>query len=69
MKRQTRPDTARPRPAAGPRAESGRPAEDRTAYRRVPASGPAGGDKKADVGAGTGDLEFVSIIFLYIYDK
>lgn len=59
MKRQNRPDTARPRPAAGPRsAEGGRPAEDRNAYRRVPASGA--GDKKADVGAGTGDLEFVS---------
>ncbi|XP_063231021.1 small ribosomal subunit protein eS10 [Bacillus rossius redtenbacheri] len=55
LKRQTRPETARPRPTA-PRTEGAKPAEDRTAYRRAP--GAAGPDKKGDVGAGTGELEF-----------
>lgn len=56
LKRQARSETARPRPmGAGPRSEMSRPAEDRAGYRRGP-GGP--GDKKADVGAGTGDLEF-----------
>ncbi|XP_015509273.1 small ribosomal subunit protein eS10 [Neodiprion pinetum] len=58
LKRQVRPETARPRPAAGPRSEGSRPAEDRAGYRRGPGGPPAPGDKKADVGAGTGDLEF-----------
>lgn len=59
LKRQARSETARPRPTgAGPRSETSRPAEDRAGYRRGP-GGPGGpGDKKADVGAGTGDLEF-----------
>jgi small subunit ribosomal protein S10e len=56
LKRQPRQETARPRPTA-PRSEGSRPAEDRAAYRRAPGTGP---DKKADVGAGTGDVEFVS---------
>ncbi|GLV35659.1 Ribosomal protein S10b [Carabus blaptoides fortunei] len=56
LKRQTRPETSRPRPTVGgPRSETSRPAEDRTAYRRTPGGAP---DKKADVGAGTADLEF-----------
>lgn len=55
LKRQTRPETTRPRPAVGPRSEASRPAEDRTSYRRAPGGAP---DKKADVGAGTADLEF-----------
>lgn len=55
LKRQARSETARPRPTTGGRSEMSRPAEDRAGYRR----GPGGaGDKKADVGAGTGDLEF-----------
>lgn len=55
LKRQARSETARPRPAAGPRTEGSRPAEDRSGYRR----GPSGaGEKKTDVGAGIGDLEF-----------
>lgn len=58
LKRQTRSETTRPRPAAGARSEASRPTEDRAGYRRGP-GGPAGpGDKKADVGAGTGDVEF-----------
>ncbi|CAK9817303.1 40S ribosomal protein S10 [Anthophora plagiata] len=59
LKRQTRSETTRPRPATGARSEASRPTEDRAGYRRGP-GGPAGGpgDKKADVGAGTGDVEF-----------
>nr|AGM32087.1 40S ribosomal protein S10 [Coptotermes formosanus] len=57
LKRQPRQETARPRPTA-PRSEGSRPAEDRAAYRRAPGAGSAGPDKKADVGAGTGDVEF-----------
>lgn len=63
LKRQPRQETARPRPTA-PRSEGSRPAEDRAAYRRAPGTGSGGPDKKADVGAGTGDVEFVSS---YIY--
>jgi hypothetical protein len=59
LKRQARAETARPRPTA-PRSEGSRPAEDRAAYRRAPGTGSAGPDKKADVGAGIGDVEFVS---------
>jgi len=59
LKRQPRQETARPRPTA-PRSEGSRPAEDRAAYRRTPGTGSGGPDKKADVGAGTGDVEFVS---------
>uniref|UniRef100_A0A1B6CFJ7 Plectin/eS10 N-terminal domain-containing protein n=1 Tax=Clastoptera arizonana TaxID=38151 RepID=A0A1B6CFJ7_9HEMI len=55
LKRQSRPETARPRPTQ-PRGEGRtRTAEDRDQYRKAPG---AGSDKKADVGAGTGDLEF-----------
>ncbi|XP_050300347.1 40S ribosomal protein S10-like [Anthonomus grandis grandis] len=56
LKRQARTEAARPRPAGALRTEGG-PKEDRTGYRRNPA-GPGGPDKKADVGAGTGEVEF-----------
>jgi len=57
LKRQARAETARPRPAGPLRSEGGpKGAEDRTGYRRNP--GGPGADKKADVGAGTGELEF-----------
>jgi small subunit ribosomal protein S10e len=57
LKRTTRSDAARPR--AAPRGGDGGPkgGEDRQSYRRNPGQG---GDKKADVGAGAGDLELVS---------
>ncbi|KAI4482367.1 hypothetical protein M0804_008918 [Polistes exclamans] len=58
LKRQVRSETSRPRPAAGPRSEASRPTEDRAGYRRGPGGLPGPGDKKTDVGAGTGDLEF-----------
>ncbi|XP_011062973.1 PREDICTED: 40S ribosomal protein S10-like [Acromyrmex echinatior] len=57
LKKQPRSETTRPRPAAT-RSEGSRPTEDRTGYRRGPGGPPSAGDKKADVGAGTGDLEF-----------
>lgn len=57
LKRQPRPETARPRPAAT-KSDSSRPTEDRAGYRRGPGGPPAPGDKKADIGPGTGDLEF-----------
>lgn len=61
LKRQTRTETARPRPTTtrgdGPRA---RGAEDRDAYRRAPGGST---DKKADVGAGTAEMEFVSVLY------
>ncbi len=54
-----RTESARPRAAAAARPEASKLSEDRTAYRR---SAPAGGDKKADVGAGANpNLEFVSL--------
>lgn len=65
LKRQVRQETARPR-AAATRSEGPRPAEDRAAYRRAP--GVGGPDKKADVGAGTGEMEFVSIIIFCVRD-
>merc|ERR1711860_145916 len=56
LKRQTRPETSRPRPkedSQAPRAA----AQDRQEYRR--AGPPGGGDKKADAGAGAGqDFQF-----------
>lgn len=50
-------ETARPRGAATVRSETSKPSEDRAGYRRTP-GGAGGPDKKADVGAGTGDVEF-----------
>ncbi|KAK0182514.1 hypothetical protein PV327_000650 [Microctonus hyperodae] len=57
LKRQPRPETTRPRLTTSGKSES-RPAEDRAGYRRGPGGPPAPGDKKADIGPGTGDLEF-----------
>lgn len=54
LKRATRSEVARPRAAAAVRSDA-KGGEDRAAYRRAP-GGP--GDKKADVGAGTGEVEF-----------
>ncbi|XP_055371124.1 40S ribosomal protein S10b [Condylostylus longicornis] len=54
LKRPQRSETSRPRPTAAPRSDSTKTGEDRSQYRRA----PAGGDKKGDVGAGTGDVEF-----------
>lgn len=55
LKRTARSETARPR--AAPRSDGPKSGEDRQAYRRAPGQGQ---DKKADVGAGAGDLELVS---------
>ena len=56
LKRATRQETARPRPPTMSRSgDASKTGEDRLAYRRVPGGGP---DKKGDVGAGTGDVEF-----------
>ncbi|XP_030767286.1 40S ribosomal protein S10-like [Sitophilus oryzae] len=59
LKRLVRVESARPRPAGSLRTEGGplaKGAEDRAGYRRTP--GGPGSDKKADVGPGTGDVEF-----------
>lgn len=61
LKRQARQDSRGPRTAPGGRPEGGRSGEDRATYRRAP--GAPGTDKKAEVGAGTADLDFVSIRF------
>lgn len=60
LKRATRTEPARARPSAPTRStDASKTGEDRSAYRRAP--GGAGGlDKKGDVGAGTGEVEFVS---------
>lgn len=59
LKRATRQETNRPRPTAMARSgDVSKTGEDRSSYRRVPGGGP---DKKGDVGAGTGDVEFVSL--------
>lgn len=55
LKRPARSETTRPRPAAL-RSETSKPSEDRAGYRRN--TGGPGLDKKADVGPGTGDVEF-----------
>lgn len=65
LKRATRSETARPRPTALPRSgDASKTGEDRSAYRRNP-GGSGGPDKKGDVGAGTGDVEFVSFFYFY----
>ncbi|XP_025836723.1 40S ribosomal protein S10 [Agrilus planipennis] len=56
LKRQARSEAARPRGAAMPRSEVSKPSEDRAGYRRT--GGVGGPDKKADVGAGTAEMEF-----------
>lgn len=66
MKRQARQDPrGGPRNAPGSRPEGGRSGEDRATYRRAP--GAPGTDKKAEVGAGTAELDFVSIFYYYFY--
>lgn len=58
LKRAARTEPARARPSAVPRSgDASKTGADRSAYRRAPADGV---DKKADVGAGAGDVEFVS---------
>ncbi|ODN01839.1 40S ribosomal protein S10b [Orchesella cincta] len=54
LHRQARTETARPRPAQGPRGE-GKVSEDRSAYRR---GGGGEGDKKTEAGAGGAQVEF-----------
>nr|ABM55558.1 putative ribosomal protein S10 [Maconellicoccus hirsutus] len=57
LKRQQRPETARPKaPAARP--EAGRSAEDRAGYRRFAGPGGSSADKRTDVGPGAANLEF-----------
>lgn len=53
MKRQIRTEEARER-SSSPRSEGPRNCGDRNAYRRI----PRGSDKKADVGAGSGEMKF-----------
>jgi len=64
LKRQARQDPRGPRTAPGGRPEGGRSGEDRATYRRAP--GAPGTDKKAEVGAGTAELDFVSIIMIIV---
>lgn len=66
LKRTARTETVR-RGAMGRPDVPARAAEDRSAYRRAP-SGPGGAphDKKADVGPGSADVEFVSLILCYL---
>uniref|UniRef100_A0A8W8N6N8 Plectin/eS10 N-terminal domain-containing protein n=1 Tax=Magallana gigas TaxID=29159 RepID=A0A8W8N6N8_MAGGI len=61
LKRQTRPETARPRPK-GPEGPRGAPgAQDRAEYRRA----APGGDKKTESGAGADpSFQFVSTVFV-----
>lgn len=58
LKRAARTETARARPSAAPRTGDSKVGADRQQYRRAPLEGA---DKKADVGAGAADVEFVSI--------
>lgn len=58
LKRAARTEqAARARPSAVPRTGDSKTGADRSAYRRNPTDGV---DKKGDVGAGAGDVEFVS---------
>lgn len=60
LKRATRSEPARARPSAPARSgDASKTGEDRSAYRRAP--GNANAEKKADVGPGAVDVEFVSI--------
>lgn len=63
LKRAARSETARPRPTAMPRGgDASKSTEDRSSYRRAPGGAP---DKKGDVGAGSGDVEFVSFLYFF----
>lgn len=55
LKRQTRAADPSKMPRQMSQREGGRGAEDRSSYRRGP---PQGADKKADVGAGSTEVEF-----------
>lgn len=68
LKRATRSEAARPRASAMPRSgDASKTGEDRSAYRRAP-GGAGGMDKKADAGAGTGEVEFVSFLKFLLYE-
>ncbi|XP_059478954.1 small ribosomal subunit protein eS10 [Neocloeon triangulifer] len=54
LKRQTRTETARPRPSAPRSGDASKTAEDRAAYRK----GTGAPDKKAEVGAGSAEIDF-----------
>lgn len=58
LKRAARTETARARPSAAPRTGDSKAGTDRQQYRRAPLDGA---DKKADVGPGAADVEFVSV--------
>lgn len=62
LKRQAKTETIRARPSTFKSEASTKPAEDRAGYRRNP--GGPGPDKKADVGAGATDVEFVSFFIV-----
>lgn len=67
LKRAARSEPARARPSAAPRSgDASKTGEDRQSYRRAP-GGAGGSDKKGDVGAGTGDVEFVSVLPLIAF--
>lgn len=60
LKRTARTEPARARPNAAPRSgDASKTGEDRSAYRRAGGNSDRS-DKKADVGAGAGEVEFVS---------
>ncbi|XP_058127019.1 small ribosomal subunit protein eS10B-like [Anopheles coustani] len=56
LKRAARSEPKRARTQAGPRPDGSKSGEDRQAYRCMQQAGL--GDKKGDIGAGAGDLEF-----------
>lgn len=63
LKRSVRTETVR-RGAVGRPDAPARTAEDRSAYRRAPTTPGAPHDKKADVGPGSSEVEFVSVLSL-----
>lgn len=65
LKRSVRTETVRRSTVGRPDAPA-RSAEDRSAYRRAPPSGPDGVDKKADVGPGSAGVEFVSTLYFIV---
>lgn len=64
LKRAARTEPARARPSVQRTGDVSKTGADRSAYRRAPADGV---DKKADVGAGAGDVEFVSQLKLKLF--
>lgn len=63
LKRSVRTDTVRRSTVGRPDAPA-RSAEDRSAYRRAPTT-PGSHDKKADVGPGSVDVEFVDFVSIF----